>query len=310
MSEAYDGVPSSHDAKSACVIGWVHLLRRSELWEPRSDERRALAATVQTTTMHDHAFRQAQNSLEARLARFWPEVPQELALNSATLLELLAMYGGPAGVAKAPEEARTLMVRVSGNGLDRAKIERVIDSASCTLGVPMIEAEQGALRQLAAEARHQRKAKYKAKKQVEALSEDSPIIQPVGEVVGRLTAAVLEVKLGPAMGYESPQSYVKAAGLNLKIRSSGKRQGELAITKRGSGLVRQYLYLAALRWIQGDEIARAWYEQKLLRDGGQLKRKAIVALMRKLLTGLWWVGQGRAFDVSRLFNVERLEVMA
>ena len=261
LSETYDGVPSSHDAKSAGVIAWVHLLGRSEPWEPRSDERRTLAATVETATMHDRAFRQTQNSLEARLARFWPEVPQELALNSATLLELLARYGGPAGVAQAPQEAHTLMVQVSGNGLDPAKIERVIDSAGSTLGVPMVEAEQEALRQLAAEARHQQKAKYKAKKRVEALSEDSSITQPVGEVVGRLTAAVLEVKLGTAADYPSPQSYVKAAGLNLKIRSSGQRTGQLAITKRGPGMVRQYLAPPVL----GGAIRHIRYDYLLLR---------------------------------------------
>lgn len=92
--EIYDGVPSSHDAKAAAIVAWLHLMRRSKLWEPRSEERRALSAAVQTMTMYDRGFRQAQNNLEARLARFWPELPQELELHSATLLELLAMYGG------------------------------------------------------------------------------------------------------------------------------------------------------------------------------------------------------------------------
>ena len=67
------------------------------------------------------------------------------------------------------------------------------------------------------------------------------------------------------------------------------------------------VYLAALRWLKDNEIVRAWYEAKVRRDGGRKKGKAVVALMRKLLTGLWWVGQGRSFDVTRLFDVERLE---
>lgn len=309
LREVYDGVPSSHDGKSAAMVGWLHLLGRSELWEPRSESRRALAAAVQTNRRCDRSFRQVQNSLEAELARYWPELPEELALDSVTLLELLAAYGGPAGVAAAPQEARQLMARVGGVKLDRAKIDRVIASAARTVGVPMVEAEQEALRQLAVEGRYQQKAKKRSKKEVEALSESSAS-QPLGQVVGAVTAAVLEVKLGQPAEYPSPRSYVKAAGLNLKVRSSGKRKGQLAITKRGSGLVRQYLYLAALRWIKDDEVARAWYEKKIHRDGGRQKGQAIVALMRKLLAGLWWVGKGRAFDVTRLFDVSKLEALA
>ena len=63
-----------------------------------------------------------------------------------------------------------------------------------------------------------------------------------------------------------------------------------------------------LRWIQDDPIARAWYEQKVQRDGGKVKGKALVALMRKLLRGLWWVARGEAFDSRKLFDVWRLKL--
>ena len=68
--EIYDGVPSSHDGKSAAMVGWLHLLGRSEPWEPGSDQRRAIAAAVQTTRRHDLSFRRAQNGLEAELAQY------------------------------------------------------------------------------------------------------------------------------------------------------------------------------------------------------------------------------------------------
>ena len=49
----------------------------------------------------------------------------------------------------------------------------------------------------------------------------------------------------------------------------------------------------------------AWYQHKVKRDGG-LKRKAIVALMRKLAMALWHVARGETFDSRKLFNARTL----
>jgi hypothetical protein len=43
MAEAYDGVPSWHDAKSAAIIGKMHLDGASERWPVASDHERRLA---------------------------------------------------------------------------------------------------------------------------------------------------------------------------------------------------------------------------------------------------------------------------
>jgi hypothetical protein len=84
-------------------------------------------------------------------------------------------------------------------------------------------------------------------------------------------------------------------------------QGQLKITKRGPSRVRQYLWLAAFRWIQKDPIANAWYQRKKQRDGGRASRAA-VALMRKLAKALYHVGRGATFDSSKLFDVRRLQL--
>ena len=91
------------------------------------------------------------------------------------------------------------------------------------------------------------------------------------------------------------------------MRSSGKYKGQLRITKRGPGVARQWLYMAVLRWLKQDEIARAWYERKVARDGGE-KMRAIVALMRKLVGAMWYVARGQALDSRKLFDVRRLSV--
>lgn len=306
--EIYDGVPSSHDAKASATVAWLHLSGRSERWESLSDSDRSLKAAAGTLSLHDGAFRRAQNCLEAQLARYWPEVSKLLVLDSVALLELLSRFGGPQSVAASEVEAHQCLRQAGRAGLKEEKIQQVLETARVSLGVPMIEAERQALGELAAEARHRQKAVRAAKRRLEELScEDIPTVL-VASQVGRLTAALVTTELGSLLRYADTGSLLKAGGLNLKEVSSGRRQGQLAITKRGPRRLRQYLYLAVLRWIQKDRVARAWYEHKVQRDGGRIKGKAIVALMRKLLRGLWWVARGETFDSTKLFDVRRLEL--
>ena len=304
--EIYDGVPSTHDAKASATIAWLHLSGRSAPWEPASAFDRRLKAAIGTLSLHQSAFTRSQNSLEAELTRYWPEVLPLLDLDSVSLLELVSRFGGPQGVRAQELAAEQCLRRAGRGGLKEEKIQEILKSARQSLGVVMIDAEREALQELAAEARRRQKAFLKAKRRVELLTcEDIPTVLIAAEV-GRVTAAVIRSDLGSLLEYANTGSLLKGGGLNLKEVSSGRRKGELAITKRGPSRLRQYLYLAVLRWIQDDAVARAWYEQKVQRDGGKIKAKALVALMRKLLSGLWWVARGETFDSRKLFDVRRL----
>ncbi len=96
------------------------------------------------------------------------------------------------------------------------------------------------------------------------------------------------------------------ASTRLEMPRESRRPGTgLRVTKRGPGLARKYLYLAALRLIMSEPLARAWYEGRKAYQGGK-KVKAVVALMRKYARGLWHVGRGQAFDAAKLFDTRRL----
>jgi transposase len=88
--------------------------------------------------------------------------------------------------------------------------------------------------------------------------------------------------------YTNSRSYCKALVLNLKERSSGQHQGQLKLTKRGPRQARWDLYLATLRLIHCDAIARGWYERKVQAQGGRHKKKVIVA----------WIAQTGAGPVA------------
>jgi transposase len=131
------------------------------------------------------------------------------------------------------------------------------------------------------------------------------LLTRLAAVTGKTTSLVLAAALGSPLDYPNPGSYLKAMGLNLKERSSGKHKGQLKITKRGPGIVRKYHYFTALRWLYQDPVIAQWYRNKVRRDGDH-KGKAIVAVMRKRALALWHLARGEAFDSRKLFDIRAL----
>ena len=271
---------------------------------------RDLAAALRIWEVHDKEFHRNANRLEGFLVRHWPEVTQFLDLRSATLLQLLSTFGGPGTVADHADEARKLMRATGRWFLDETKIDAVIASASSTFGVAQRDEESRVVMVIASEARRSQRLSNKAKRHVERLSASVGASAQMQAVVGKTTAAVLVAAVGDPRNYSSATAYLKSTGLNLKEKSSGKHKGALHITKRGSGIARRFLYLAVLRLIQSDPVVRAWYAKKVTRQGETRKRKAVVAVMRKLVLALWHVAKGELFDASRLYDANRLKLTA
>ena len=306
-AEVFDGVPSMHDAKASAIIGRLHLDGASEEWPMTEDSQRKLIAVIRTMEMYDDAYYRNINRLEGLTMRYWPELTKYLKLQSATLLELLMAFGSPEYVAQSSQEAMALMRKTGGSGLKEDKIKAVLESAPISIGVKCIEAEREQVRTLCHEIRRLQKSRNQARSQVEEMTQNIDCVKTMCPVIGKVTAAVIYMTLGNMEGYDNAGSVAKSLGLNLKERSSGKHKGQLRITKRGSGSARMYLYMAVLRLIKNNTIIKAWYQKKIIRDGG-LKMKALVAIMRKLAGALWHVGKGAKFDASLLFDTSRLTV--
>lgn len=305
-AEVYDGVPSLHDAKSAAIIAKLHLDGASAPWGELSEEKRELKAAIATMDLYRAQHQRLIHSLESSLARHWPELTQHLELSSATLVALLARIGGPREVTAASEEARRLLHGMSHGLMSVETIEGVMQSAASSVGVRLVAQERVGLMTLAAEAHRALKEFKKAKGVVEGLS-TSGAAQRLAGTTGKTTAAVLVADVGDPLDYPGTRAYLKAYGLNLKEKSSGRQKGQLSITKRGPSRARQYLWLAVVRWIQKDAVARAWYEHKIKRDGGR-RARGVTALMRKYAQALFHVARGVALDSTKLFDVSRLRL--
>jgi transposase len=307
-AEVYDGVPSLHDAKCAYIIARLHLDGATRRWEDLPEQRRDHQALMAELDLYQDQHRRNLNRLEALLARHWPEAGRIVSLERVSLLRLLSQYGDPAAITGEREQARQLMHHTGRGFLTSQTVARVLDSAGATLGVPCTEEERHLIKTLADELlRTHQQLKQTEQRIAEAVHHDTELTRTAG-VLGKTTALVLEAALGSALEYPNARSYLKAMGLNLKERSSGKHQGQLKITKRGPGIVRKYLYFAALRRLYDDPLIGRWYRNKVRRNG-RLKGKAIVALMRKLALSLWHVARGEGFDSGKLFDARSIEAV-
>ena len=295
--EIFDGVPSLHDAKAACLIAKLYRDGLTRPWPEPGDKERTLGALRRELELHQGQYERNQNRLEAYLGRHWPEVLPLLPLDSVTLEQTLKRYGSPAEIALHAGEAAEAMRRTGKQFLAQEKIEAVVASAGATLGEPCIEAERRYLMALAGELEHSRLHMRQARQALESMVEADGALVEMARTVGCLTTAILlSLGLDPRH-FANARAFQKALGLNLKEKSSGRHKGELKLTKRGSAMARKYLYYAALRLIKSDPVVARWYGGK---QDGQAKLKAVIAVVRKLAMALWHVARGQKFDAGRL----------
>lgn len=298
--EIYDGVPSLHDAKAAVIITRLHRAGLTKIWRESIDSERNLDALRSEYDLHQSQYQRNQNRLEGLLARYWPELPHLLSLDSVTLEQLLIKYGSPQRLAEDDQAAQQLKAWSKGL-LKDDKIAQILRSAEHTLGQPCLEAERRYLQALAEEMQHSRLQQKQAKHALEKIVSADSGLKEIALTIGLVTTAVLlSCRLDPRH-FANARCFQKALGLNLKEKSSGRYVGQLKITKRGCSIVRRYLYFAALRLIKNDPLVKAWYRAKV---DARAKNKTVVALMRKLAKALWHLALGKPFDAKKLLAIK------
>jgi len=119
--------------------------------------------------------------------------------------------------------------------------------------------------------------------------------------VGRRSAILLLVELAVLDPTMTVKQIVGHAGLDPREYESGTSvQKPSRISKVGNARLRAILYMNAITAIRHDRGARLFFAQLVAR--GKKRMQAVVAVMRKLLHGIWIVLQRRVpFDSSVLF---------
>jgi transposase len=296
-----------HDAKAVVVLAKLHAIRKGTRYEPQETYRRDLRSIVDRRDVYADTLERHYGRLEGLLARHWPELTEVVKVRSQrSWMALLNEQPGPESVAQSPERAEQILKRASRGMLAVEHVEQIVSSARNTLGVPMTTGEKEQLRELVAEIQRLTLEQDRLDKELGRRVRDSEVTHNIAKAFGPAVAGVVLSYLGDPSEYGSAAALEKAAGLNLKVRSSGKHAGRLKLTKRGPGIVRRILHMAVLRLVQSDPVVQAWYRNRM---GYQehIKLKAVVAVTRKLIRAIWrMVRDKEPFDSSKLFDTRKL----
>jgi transposase len=117
--------------------------------------------------------------------------------------------------------------------------------------------------------------------------------------LGIVTVAGLIGEVGDFTKFTTQSEIAKLASLDLYEISSGKRQGQRKISKRGRSLLRKILYYAAMQTIRKNGILHNYYQRLIGR--GMKSMMALVAVSRKLLRIIFAIVRG---DSEFIMNYE------
>lgn len=115
--------------------------------------------------------------------------------------------------------------------------------------------------------------------------------------VGFLTAVIILAETHGFATFTGIKQVVSFAGLDIRIRESGKYKGKSRISKCGNRHIRKALYMPALSKITHDNHTKLFYQRLVEKKG--VKMVAAVAVQRKLLALIYtlWKKQ-QLFDES------------
>jgi transposase len=257
------------------------------------------------TNLSDEA---ARYKLEIRdlVRALFPEFTQVFAdPTGATALGLLAVYpGAEALVAAGVEAVATKLQELAPRRYGRAVAQQLVTLAETTSARPVARGVRAtSLRILCDQLVHTQANLAELETAMQHLLNDDTGADGLRSVpeFGPKTQAVLRAELGDVTRFERSDQVVAYAGLDITVRQSGKWRGQAKLSKRGSGLLRRMLYMAALASLRRQSSAFKEY-YGALGARGLSGKKALMAVMRKmLLVAYRLLKSGATYDPAKVW---------
>ena len=229
-----------------------------------------------------------QNQIHALVVVLFPEFSQVFADPCLpTALAILKAYPSAQAVAQAGQAALyTLLHAQQHPHYGHPTAKKLLRLASTSVGSGQAEAGRSlSLRMLCEQLEQTQKHLQQLQAALEQLLATDPVVKGLQQIpeFGTTTVAVLRAELGDVDRFARTDQVIAYAGLDVQIKESGLWKGQAKLSKRGSGLLRQMLYLAALRSIHLEGSAFGAYYRRLV-ERGLKKGSALMAVMRKMLT--------------------------
>ncbi len=220
------------------------------------------------------------------LDRLFPELLSSFSKTlSPSCLALLSAAPTPRKLLALGEEKLTaLLRRVSGGNLKATRAQEIMDKVVHSVGIPSQAMEESLallLEQIDLINAH---IKVVDRRITELYEQAGVYFTTIGGV-GTLSAATILAEFGTITKFTHPEQMVAFAGIDPKVRNSGKHQGQVHISKRGPRYLRRALYLACQGVVRNDDYFHSIYQR--YRDKGKSYKEAIIAVMNRFIHVLY-----------------------
>lgn len=247
-----------------------------------------------------------QNQIQALVVVLFPEFTEIFAdLCLPCALAVLKVYPDAQAVAQAGVEAVYQILRSVPNphyGRPTAKKLVAVAQVSGSSG-RALSGRSTSLRVLCDQLEHTQANLQRLEEELEQLVTTDPVTKGLRQIpeLGVKTVAVLRAELGEVKRFSRTDQVVAYAGMDIEIKESDKWKGQAKLSKHGSGLLRQRLYLAALRSIHKEGSAFGAYYRHLSARGLK-KISAVMAVMRKMVAvATHLMKTGEDYDPSKVW---------
>ncbi|MDF2653037.1 MAG: transposase family protein [Paenibacillus sp.] len=120
-------------------------------------------------------------------------------------------------------------------------------------------------------------------RELTTLLEEIPLVNQLRSVkgLGTIYIAAILSSAGDLRQYSHGRQLLRRAGLNLAESTSGKRKGQIVISKRGDAKLRKYMYLATLTLVGTNPVFRQLHENNVQVKHME-KQQSVFKLLGKL----------------------------
>ncbi len=306
MSEINDNSPLKTDRKDPRVIADVIRIGHAlSVVVPEGD-----AAYLRRINNARERHIKERTALINQLRQFvfliFPEFTRIIkTIYCKTALYILKKYTTPAKIGRAEEEKLGEEIRRQSMGqLGPEHATALINFAKTTIGIQeggegLVMDIQHVLIQLEMLERLIAELEHEMEITLQRIPYSGKLLSIKG--LGIVTVAGLIGEIGDFTKFTTQSEIAKLAGLDLYEVSSGKRQGQRRISKRGRSLLRKILYYAAIQTIRKNGIMHDYYQRLIGR--GMKRIMALVAISRKLLRIIFaMVRDGNEFILNYEFQ--------
>lgn len=285
MKELVGNSPKKSDGKDP-LVGTL-IIQNGSFY--KFIETRGVAADLKNLSRHRKQLKIQENRflnhLESILAKIFPEYLQIMkTLTRVSSVLVLRDYPLPKDLLELNKERLgSILKKQSFGNIGESRAVELLESARKTIGLKQgLESSGIAIRNLAEQVALIRKQIKEIEKEMAIRLEQHEEAQFLKSVPGMGLISMCEIigETGGLKYFTNGEQLVKLAGLNMYNIQSGKYAGYNRITKRGKSVLRQNLYLMALRTVKKSGIYHEEYQEYIKR---MKKPKALIAISKKLI---------------------------